>query len=230
MSQTIIAGMDDTVGDDDLKEEIMRCFSNTPPMVQAISVLRGIRQRHNEQAHLYAAKYEFIHNRAHNIQQEEQTQVSELIHYISTLLPHLWGKLLNKLNSLHQLKSLREAMDVTMDIKVEHQITQPEQQLTIMETCYEGNPNGGVLHNRRGPDEVTRSKTGSTTISRKLFTILKASKCRAEELPRKSKLQVKLWVRLQVSIQQGKCSIPWQQTFISGTTPTCLNSSTYATD
>ena len=31
-------------------------------------------------------------------------------------------------------------MDVTMDIEVEHQITQPEQQLTIMETCYEEPP------------------------------------------------------------------------------------------
>ena len=28
-------------------------------------------------------------------------------------------------------------MDVTMDIKVEHQITQPESQLGVMETCYE---------------------------------------------------------------------------------------------
>ena len=28
-------------------------------------------------------------------------------------------------------------MDVTMDIEVEHQITQPESQLTVMETCYE---------------------------------------------------------------------------------------------
>ena len=28
-------------------------------------------------------------------------------------------------------------MDVTMDIKVEHQITQPESQLAVMETCYE---------------------------------------------------------------------------------------------
>ena len=28
-------------------------------------------------------------------------------------------------------------MDVTMDIKVEYQITQPESQLTVMETCYE---------------------------------------------------------------------------------------------
>ena len=41
---TIIAGMDDTISDDDLKEEIMRCFSNAPTMIQAIGVLRGIRQ------------------------------------------------------------------------------------------------------------------------------------------------------------------------------------------
>ena len=41
---TIIAGMDDTISDDNLKEEIMRCFSNAPTMIQAIGVLRGIRQ------------------------------------------------------------------------------------------------------------------------------------------------------------------------------------------
>ena len=40
---TIIAGMDDTISDDDLKEEIMRCFSNALTMIQAIGVLRGIR-------------------------------------------------------------------------------------------------------------------------------------------------------------------------------------------
>ena len=104
---SIIAGMDDTVGDDDLKEEIMRCFSNAPTMIQAIRVLRGIRQCQNEQAYLYAARYEFIHIRAHNMQPEEQTQISELIHYASTLLPHLQRKLLKKLNSFYQPKSLR---------------------------------------------------------------------------------------------------------------------------
>ena len=35
---TVIAGMDDIVGDDDLKEEIMRCFSNASAMIQAIGV------------------------------------------------------------------------------------------------------------------------------------------------------------------------------------------------
>ena len=52
---TVIAGMGDTVGDDDLKEEIMRCFFNAPTMVQAISILRGIRQSHNEQACFYSS-------------------------------------------------------------------------------------------------------------------------------------------------------------------------------
>ena len=37
---TVIAGMDDTVSDEDLKEEIMRCFSNASTMIQAIEVLR----------------------------------------------------------------------------------------------------------------------------------------------------------------------------------------------
>ena len=72
-------------------------------------------------------------------------------------------------------------MDVTMDMEVEHQITQPEQQLTIMETCYKETPVEEHLHNRRSPDEVTSSKTGSTTTSRKSFTVPEASKCRAEE-------------------------------------------------
>ena len=96
-------------------------------------------------------------------------------------------------------------MDVTMDIEVEHQITQPEQQLTIMETCWRGTPNGGDLHNRRSLDKVPSSKRRSTTTPRKLFTVPKESKLRAEEFPRKSKLQQnKLMIRLQVSIQQGK--------------------------
>ena len=60
---------------------------------------------------------------------EEQTQISEIIHYALTLLPHLKKKLLKKLNTYHRPKSLREAMDVTMEFKVEHQITQPESEL-----------------------------------------------------------------------------------------------------
>ena len=47
-------------------------------------------------------------------------------------------------------------MDVTMDIEVEHQITQPESQLTVMETCYKE----PTLEETYTTDEVqTRSQT-----------------------------------------------------------------------
>ena len=77
---TMIAGMDDNVDDEVLKEEIMRCFSNAPTTIQAIVVLRGIRQRQNKQAGLYAASYKLVYIRAHQITLEEQTQVNETIH------------------------------------------------------------------------------------------------------------------------------------------------------
>ena len=35
---TMITGMDNNVDDEDLKEEIMRCFSNAPTTIQAIAV------------------------------------------------------------------------------------------------------------------------------------------------------------------------------------------------
>ena len=38
----MIAGMDDNMIDEDLKEEIMRCFSNALTTIQAIGVLKGI--------------------------------------------------------------------------------------------------------------------------------------------------------------------------------------------
>ena len=41
---TAIARKDDAISDDDLKGEIMTCFSNAPTMIQAIGVLRDIRQ------------------------------------------------------------------------------------------------------------------------------------------------------------------------------------------
>ena len=103
---TIITGMDDNVNDEDLKEEIMRCFSNAPTTIQAIGVLRGICQRQNKQACLYAARYEFVHNRANHITAEEQMEVNETIHYASMLLPHLQKKLVKKMNNYHRPKTL----------------------------------------------------------------------------------------------------------------------------
>ena len=84
-------------------------------------------------------------------------------------------------------------MDITMDIKVEHQITQPESQLAVMETCYEE----PALEETYMTEEVqTRSQAQSTT-SRKSISVPEASVCGTEELPGKSNLQqIRLWIRL----------------------------------
>ena len=73
-------------------------------------------------------------------------------------------------------------MDVTMDFEVEHQITQPESELTVMETCYEK----AKLEETYTTEEVqTGSKTRSTT-SRKSISVPEESAFRTEELPGKS--------------------------------------------
>ena len=45
---TMLASMDDEVNYEDLKEEIMCCFSNAPTKIQAIQALRAIRQKPEE--------------------------------------------------------------------------------------------------------------------------------------------------------------------------------------
>ena len=114
-------------------------------------------------------------------------------------------------------------------LKSKHQITQPEQQLTVMETCCEEPLTEETYTTEEVQMRSQAQETRSTTTPRKLFTVPEESKLRAEEFPRKSKLQqIKLWIRLQVSIQQGKQPKLWQQTFVLGTTPTCFKSSYYA--
>ena len=158
--------------------------------------VEGIRKRQNEQAQLYAARYEFVHNRANQITLEEQTQMNEMIHYASTLLPHLWKKMLKKLTSYHRPKTLWEAMDVTMEFEMEYQITQPELDLTVMETCYEEPVIEETYTTEKSTSSTTRSKS-----SRKSTSVPEATVLRTEELPRESK-QIRLWIRLQASVQQ----------------------------
>ena len=50
---TMLAGMSEEVDDEDIKEELMRCFSNAPTTIQAIQVLRAMQQRPGEIARLY---------------------------------------------------------------------------------------------------------------------------------------------------------------------------------
>ena len=133
---TMLAGMDDEVNEEDLKEEIMHCFSNAPTKIQAIQALRAIRQKPDEQARLYTARYEALHYRANQVPADEQGQNGEMIFFALTLLCPLQRKLLQKMNMVYGLHTLREAFDLTLEFEKEYQNTQPGPDLKEMETCY----------------------------------------------------------------------------------------------
>ena len=122
---------------EDLKEEIMHCFSNAPTKIQAIQVLRAIRQKPNEQARLYTACYDALHYRANQVTADEQGQNGEMMFFALTLLCPLQKKLLKKMNMVYGPHTLREAFDLTLEFEKEYQITEPGPNLEVMETCYE---------------------------------------------------------------------------------------------
>ena len=72
-------------------------------------------------------------------------------------------------------------MDITMDFAVEHQITQPESDLVVMETCYKEST-VEETNMTRSPDEITGSKTRVQS-PRRSTSVLEAPVFGTEELP-----------------------------------------------
>ena len=135
---TMLAGMNEELDDEDVKEELMRCFSNAPTTIQAIEKLRGMKQRPVENARLYAARYKVIHFRANHLTAEEQNQSKEMMFYAGTLQDQMRRKLLKRIHSTYRaLRNLWEAFNLTLDFEKEYQITQPWTDFAVMETCYE---------------------------------------------------------------------------------------------
>ena len=96
---TMLTGMNEELDDENLKNELMRCFSNAPTTIQAIDKLRGIKQRPSENTRLHAARYKVIHFRANQLMAEEQNQSREMLFYAETLQDHLRRKLLKDTHS-----------------------------------------------------------------------------------------------------------------------------------
>ena len=122
---TMLAGMSEEINDEDIKEELMRCFSNAPTTTQAIQVLRAMHQRPGEITRVYTARYEFIHYRVNQLIADEQTQNGELIFYAGTLHEPFRKKLLKKMHSNYRLWTLGEAFNLMLELEKEHQVTQP---------------------------------------------------------------------------------------------------------
>ena len=134
---TMLAGMSEDVDDEDIKEELMHCFSSAPTTIQAIQVLRSMQQKPRKQARLYTAHYEVLHYRANQLMADEQTQNGEMVFFTGTLLPPLQKKLLKKMHLHYRPHTLREAFDLTLEFEKEYQITQPQSDFKVMETCHE---------------------------------------------------------------------------------------------
>ena len=53
---TMLSAMNEEIDYEDLKEELMRCFSNGPTTIQTRGVLRAIKQRQGENARFEDSK------------------------------------------------------------------------------------------------------------------------------------------------------------------------------
>lgn len=59
-----------------------------------------------------------------------------MVYYVGTLLSHLRKKLLKMMHSHYRPQNLWKAFNVTLEFEKEYQITQPESEFNVMETCY----------------------------------------------------------------------------------------------
>ena len=60
-----------------------------------------------------------------------------MMFFAGTLLPPLQKKLLKTMHSHYRPCTLREAFDLTLQFEKEYQITQPQSDFKVMETCHE---------------------------------------------------------------------------------------------
>lgn len=77
----MLAGMNEELDDDDVKEELIRCFSAAPTSIQ---VLKWMKQRAGENDRLYVARYKVILYRTKHLRADELTQKGEIMFYAGT--------------------------------------------------------------------------------------------------------------------------------------------------
>ena len=119
----VLSGLNPGLTDEQVKEEIMRCFSPAAPTRrQAIEKLRAMHQEPDEQMHQYIVRHEVAHLRAHKLTADEQCSTSEIIEFVINLQPFIQDKLLKKINGNRPPRSFREAYDQALDLEHKNQI------------------------------------------------------------------------------------------------------------
>ena len=118
----VFLGLNPGLTDEQVKKEIMRCFSPAPTRRQAIEKLRAVHQEPDEQMHQYIVRHKVAHLRAHRLTADEQCNTSEIIEFAINLQPFVQDKLLKKIDGNRQPRSLREAYDQALDLECKNQI------------------------------------------------------------------------------------------------------------
>ena len=106
---TVLLGVNPGLTDEQVKEEIMRCFSPAPPRRQAIEKLRAMHQEQDKQMHQYIVRHKLAYLWAHRLTVDEQCNTSEIIEFAINLQPFIQDKLLKKIDGNRPPRSLREA-------------------------------------------------------------------------------------------------------------------------
>ena len=119
----VLSGLNPVLTDEQVKEEIMRCFSPAPIKRQAIGKLRAMHQEPDEQMCQYLVRHKVAHLRAHRLTADEQCSTSEIIEFAINLQPFIQNKLLKKIDGNRPPRSLREAYDQALDLECKNQIT-----------------------------------------------------------------------------------------------------------
>ena len=117
----VLLGLNPGLTDEQVKEEIMRCFSLAPTRRQAIEKLRAMHQEPDKQMHQYIVRHEVAHLRAHRLTADEQCNTSEIIECAINLQPFVQDKLLKKIDGNRPPRSLRESYDQSLDLESNHE-------------------------------------------------------------------------------------------------------------
>ena len=118
----VLSGLNPGLTDEQVKEEIMRCFLPAPTKRQAIEKLRAMHQEPDEQMCQYIVRHEVALLWAHRLTADEQCNTSEIIEFAINLQPFVQDKLLKKIDGNRLPKSLREAYDQALDLEHKNQI------------------------------------------------------------------------------------------------------------
>ena len=118
----VLSGLNLGLTDEQVKEEIMRCFSPAPTRRQAIEKLRAMHQEPDEQMCKYIIRHEVAHLGAHKLTADEQCSTSEIIEFAINLQPFIQDKLLKKIDGNRPPRNLQEAYDQALDLECKIQI------------------------------------------------------------------------------------------------------------